>query len=241
MGRNVMTGTRVLGTVPGVLATLVMAGSLVAPARSVSADVAAGVEEPLTRFEKFVLEACSPCVKESSPIATLPVPPVKTAVWARTMAGRMARTGEVGVEALRSSLLGRPSRQLLAVRLTLSVAAGNPIEMYRMATGVVDEEELAAFVSGLDDLAQAAAAPTPPDGGADFVEIDVRSGSVRVGVIRQKGEALAYVQAGDIRVLARRPVWEAPSTFYLPVADLAALRSAVVQAAAKLSRMRSGQ
>jgi hypothetical protein len=54
-------------------------------------------------------------------------------------------------------------------------------------------------------------------------------------------ESIVYVQTGDLRVLTRRPVWEASSTIYLPVADLAALRNAIAQAAAKLQQLRSAQ
>lgn len=239
--KTVMTRTRTFRSTRRLLAVLALVGSMAMPARSALADGVQSVDEPLTRFEKFLLEVCSPCVRESSALATLPVAPIKTSVWARSAAGRTARAGEVGVEALRSHLLGRPSRQMFAVRLNLSVATGNPGEVYRIASGVVDEEELAAFVSGLGDLVQAATAVAPTDAVVDTVEIDVRGGSIRVGVIRLKGESLAFVQAGDMRILTRRPIWEAPATLYLAVSDLATLRSAIAQAATRLQRMRGGQ
>jgi hypothetical protein len=223
------------------LAALVMVGSITVPTHLALADGAAPADEPITRFEKFLLESCTPCVRESSTLATLPVAPARTAALARSTAGRAPRAGEVGVEALRSYVLGRPSRQMLAVRLNLSVATGNPGEVYRMASGVVDEEELSAFVNGLGDLVQAAAAPTLTDALVDTVELDVRGGTVRVGVLRIKGESLAFVQAGDMRLLTRRPIWEAPATLYLAVADLGTLRNAMVQAAARLQKMRGNQ
>ena len=223
------------------IAALVMVGSLAVPTDRAMADGGIPVDEPLTRFEKFLLETCTPCVKESSTQATLAVAPAKTAALARSTAGRAPRAGEIGVEALRSYVLGRPSRQMLAVRLNLSVATGNPGEVYRMASGVVDEEELSAFVNGLGDLVQAAASSTLTDAGVDSVELDVRGGSIRVGVLRLKGESLAFVQAGDMRVFTRRPIWEAPATLYLAVSDLPALRGAIVQAAARLQKMRGSQ
>lgn len=222
------------------LAVLALSASLVTSHRSALAHGLPGTDEVLTRFEQFLLEACSPCVKESAPIATLQVGPMKLPAWSRTMGVRTTRAGEISVEALRSYLLGRPSRQLLAVRITLSVATGNPGEMYRMASGIVDDEEAEAFANSLGEIAQAASASPPPDAGADPVEMDLHSGSVRVGVIRLKGEATVYVQAGDIRVLARRPIWDAPGTLYLPIADLTSLKSAIAQAATKIRKMRSG-
>jgi hypothetical protein len=160
-------------------------------------------------------------------------------VSSRGGGARATRPGEITVEALRSHVLGRPSRQSLAIGITLSVATGNPGEMYRMASGTMDEEDVGAFVSGLGDIIQAVGAPTPPGAGANTVEIDQSSGSVRVGVARQNRESTVYVQAGDVRVLGRRSVWEASSTLYLPVSDLPALRGAIVHAAAQLQKMRS--
>jgi hypothetical protein len=122
----------------------------------------------------------------------------------------------------------------------MSVATGNPAEVYRMAAGVVDEEEIGAFVSGLGEIIQAVSAATPPDA-TGSVETDVQTGTIRVGVIRLKGESMAYMQAGDIRVFARRPVWESGAALYLPVADLPALRNAINQAAVRIQKMRVAQ
>jgi hypothetical protein len=221
------------------LVVLATVGSLVAPRRDLFADVVRGVDEPATRFERFLLEACSPCVRESVPIATLQVPPMKLADWTRTMVGRTTQPAEIGVEALRSYVLGRPTRQMLAVRLTLSVGTGNPAEVYRMAAGVVDEEEVGALVSGLGDIVQATSATSTDATGS--IETDVQTSAIRVGVIRLKGESMAYIQAGEIRVLARRPVWESGAAVYLPVTDLPAVRNAINQAAVRIQKMRVAQ
>ncbi len=37
-----------------------------------------GAAEPPTRFERFVVNTCSPCVKETHLISTLTVAPIKT-------------------------------------------------------------------------------------------------------------------------------------------------------------------
>jgi hypothetical protein len=221
------------------LTLLALAGSFLALAAPVPAHPPQVKDEVLTRFEQFMLEGCAPCVRESVPVATLPVPSVPLPASSRGGGARATRPGEITVEALRSHVLGRPSRQSLAIGITLSVATGNPGEMYRMASGTMDEEDIGAFVSGLGDIIQAVGASTPPGAGANTVEIDQSSGSIRVGVARQNRESTVYVQAGDVRVLGRRSVWEASATLYLPVTELAALRGAITQAAAQLQKMRS--
>ena len=223
-----------------VVALLSLAAGLLAAGGAALAHPPQAADELLSRFEQFLVEGCSPCVREALPIATLPVRPVTIPFSSRNVGVRTTRPGEIGVEALRAHLLGRPSRQLLAVRLTLSVATGSPGEMYRMAAGLMDEEEVGAFVTGLGEIIQAASGPTLR-GGADSVEIDQSSGNIRVGVARVSAESIVYVQTGDLRLLTRRPVWEASSTVYLPVTDLAALRNAIAQAAAKLQQLRSAQ
>jgi len=224
-----------------VVALLSLAAGLLAAGGPPLAHPPQAADELLSRFEQFLVEGCSPCVREALPIATLPVRPVTIPFSSRNVGVRTTRPGEISVEALRAYLLGRPSRQLLAVRVTLSVATGNPGEMYRMAAGLMDEEEAGAFASGLGEIIQATSGSTPPGAGADGVEIDQTSGTIRVGVARVSRESIVYVQTGDLRVLTRRPVWEASSTIYLPVADLASLRNAIAQAAAKLQQLRSAQ
>jgi hypothetical protein len=223
-----------------VVALLSLAAGLLAAGGVALAHPPQAADELLSRFEQFLVEGCSPCAREAVPVATLPVRPVTIPFSSRNVGVRTTRPGEIAVEALRAHLLGRPSRQLLAVRLTLSVATGNPGEMYRMAAGLMDEEEVGAFVTGLTEIIQAASGPTLR-GGADSVEVDQSSGNIRVGVARVSAESIVYVQTGDLRVLTRRPVWEAASTVYLPVSELAALRNAIAQAGAKLQQLRSGQ
>ena len=233
---------RVLSIARWVLSVgLVAASSLLPLGGEALAHSLPNVEEQLTRFEQFLVDVCSPCVRESVPIATLSFPAVKLPAGLRAAGGRPTRSGEISIEALRSHVLGRPSRQLLAIRLTVSVATGNPGEVYRIAFGMVDEEEIDAFTSNLAELIREVPTPTPADPGAEFVEIDAHSGSVRVGVIRLKSESVVYVQAGDVRTFERRSVWDTPTTVYLPVADLTTLRGAIAQAGAKIQKMRGGR
>jgi hypothetical protein len=58
-------------------------------------------------------------------------------------------------------------------------------------------------------------------------------------VIRIRGDAVAYIQAGDVPTLALRPVWEVPGvTLYIPVSELPALTAAIAEVMAKMQRLR---
>jgi hypothetical protein len=193
-----------------------------------------GDEPPLSRYETFVA-GCSPCVKDSVAVATIAVPALNITALSQTLSGRSARAGQITIEALRSHILGKPSTQLLAVRLTLSIMTGIPGETFRLSSGIVDEGDVARLESALEEIVSAG---TSADGEAGTREMDVHTSSVRAGMVALKGESVAYVQAGDIHSLLRRPVWDAPGTLYLAVADLARLRAALGDAAMKLRSMR---
>ncbi len=195
------------------------------------------VDEPPTRFERFVLSRCSPCVTESHPVTSLPIRPLKLPAFPRGGIG--SRPGEVRVEALRAYQLGRPSRQLLAMRLTLSVAApaASETELYRLAVGLLDEEEVPALASAAEEIANVAGASVA-NAGAESIDMSFRGGSVRIGLLRFRGEAVAYVQAGDLQALALRALWEVPTTMYLPPSELPALVNAIGQLAARVKQLR---
>jgi len=196
-----------------------------------------GVVEPPTRFERFLLSGCVPCVTESHSVAMLATGAPKISGLPRSGGAQPGRAGEIRIEALRAYQLGRPSRQLLALRVTLSVAVGVGGEFYRVAVGLVDEEEVPALSSAISDIAQLAAKP-PPDAGAEHTDASVREGSLRIGLLRLRSESVAYAQAGDLSVLSLRAVWDVPTTMYLPPDQLPALADAIGQAAAKIRRLR---
>lgn len=213
---------------------------LASPSRSPGAHAHEGIrvaEEPPTRFEQFLLTGCVPCVTDSHPVATLATGAPKIAGLPRTGGAQPGRSGEIRVEALRAYQLGRPSRQLLALRVTLSVAIGVGGELYRVAVGLVDEQDVPALSTAIHDIAQFAAKP-PPDTGAEQSDASVRGGSLRIGLLRLRSESVAYVQAGELGVLALRPVWDVPTTMYLPPDQLPALARAIGQAAAKIRQLR---
>lgn len=197
-----------------------------------------GGEEPPTRFERFVLDGCAPCVTESHAVAALPLRALKLPAFPRHAAGPTMRPGEIRLEALRAYELGRPSRQALAVRMILSVAMGAGNEMHRVAVGLLDEDEVPALTSAAAEIARVSTAPPAPAAGAETVEVSFQGGSLRIGLIRYGGESVAYVQAGDLRTLALRPVWEVGPTMYLPPASLPELATALSQVAARIRQLR---
>jgi hypothetical protein len=196
-------------------------------------------DEPPTQFEHFLLLGCVPCVTESHLVATLATGAPKISGLPRSGGAQPGRAGEIRVEVLRAYQLGRPSRQFLALRLTLSVAVGGGGELYRVAVGLVDEADASTLSAAITDIARLAAAPPPPDKGLEHADASVRGGSLRIGLLRLRGETVAYAQAGEPSVLALRAVWDVPSTVYLPPDQLPALASAIGQGAAKIRQLRS--
>ena len=79
---------------------------------------------PPTVFERFVLSACSPCIRESYPIAALPIAPLTIPWFPRAAAGAASRPGEVAIEVLRARQPGRPDDVAGAVALLCSDAGG---------------------------------------------------------------------------------------------------------------------
>ena len=219
---------------------LLAAGLLWWPAHDRLALAHEGVraaDEPPTRFEHFLLSGCAPCVTESHLVATLPTGGATISRLPKSGAAQPGRAGEFRVEALRAYQLGRPSRQLLALRVTLSVAVAAGGELYRIAAGVVDEEEAPDLAVAISDIVRLAAA-APRDAGPEFTNASAHSGSLRIGLLRLQGESVAYAQAGELPVLALRAVWDVPATIYLPPEQLPALAAAIAKAAAKLRQLR---
>jgi hypothetical protein len=193
---------------------------------------------PPTVFERFVLSACAPCIRESFPIASLPVAPMTLAGFPRTAAGTAARPGEIAIEVLRAQQPGRQDWRSLALRVTLMVPTGAGGDLFRLGTGLLDGGEVPALARAVGEMARLAATPAG-DGAAETADIDFHGGTLRVGVLRIRGEAVGYVQTGDLPTLLQRAVWEVPTTLYLPVKDLSEVAAALGKAAAKIEQARS--
>jgi hypothetical protein len=191
---------------------------------------------PPTVFERFVLSACSPCVRESYPVASLATAPLAPPWGGRAAAGA-ARPGEIAIEVLRAQQPARPDWRSLALRVTLSVRSGAGGDAYRLGTGLLDGTDVRALAQAVADMARVSTEP-PASPSAESVDLDFHGGSLRIGLLRIRGEAIAYVQTGDLPTLMQRAVWEVPTTLYLPVKELPALAAALSQAAATIEQVR---
>jgi hypothetical protein len=191
---------------------------------------------PPTVFERFVLSACSPCIRESYPIATLPVAAVTLPGGPRPNAAG-GRPGEIAVDVLRAHQPGRPDWKSLALRVTLSVSTGAGGDLFRLGTGLLDATEVRALAQAVREMTRLA---TPPAAsGADTIDADFHGGTLRIGVLQIRGDAVGYVQTGDLPILLQRAVWEVPTTLYLPVPELAGMATALDRAAAKIEQARA--
>ncbi len=192
---------------------------------------------PPTTFERFVLSACSPCVRESYPVASLAIAPPTLAGFPQGVARALSRPGEIVIEVLRAQQLGRRDWTSLALRVSLAVKGGQDGEMFRLGVGLLDAAEVRALVNAVGEMAAIAAAP-PANARAESSDVDFHGGSLRVGVLRIRGDSVAYVQTGDLTLLMQRAVWEVPTTLYLGIRDLSGLAAALSQAMATLESVR---
>jgi len=190
---------------------------------------------PPTVFERFVLSACSPCVRESYPIATLPVAAVTLPGGPRPNAPS-GRPGEIVVDVLRAHQPGRPDWKSLALRVTLSVSTGAGGDLFRLGTGLLDGSDVRSLAQAVREMSRLA---TPPAAGVDTIDTDFHGGTLRIGVLQIRGESVGYVQTGDLPILLQRAVWEVPTTLYLPVQELAGFATALDQAAARIEQARA--
>ena len=219
---------------PLTLVLLVALAAAPSTARSNGDGAAAG---PPTVFERFVLSACTPCVRESYPIASLTIAPIALPGFPRSAAASGARPGEIAFEVLRAYQPGRPDWKSLALRVTLSVATGTGGDLFRLGTGLLDGGEVRALAQAVGEMARVATTP-PREPRADSIDADFHGGSLRVGVLQIRGDAVGYVQTGDLPILLQRAVWEVPTTLYVPVKDLGNVAAALDQAAARIDQVR---
>ena len=218
--------------------TLVLLIALAAAPSTARPNGDGSVSGPPTVFERFVLSACSPCVRETYPIATLPVAPLVLPGFPRAAAASGARPGEIAIEVLRAHQPGRPDWRSVALRVTLSVMTGPGGDLFRLGTGLLDGADVRALAQAVGEMARIATAP-PGEPRADTVDADFHGGTLRVGVLRIRGDAVGYVQTGDLPILLQRAVWEVPTTLYVPLKDLPTVATALGQAAATIEQMRS--
>ena len=250
-GRLKQIARRISGAAAGLqclaATALALALALVAIAsRGARADgvpaPAAGAIAILTHYESFVLSNCTPCVRETYPIATIPVAATKAPDFPRSagMPATTTRAGEVAFELLRAYPLGRMNQQHLAMRVALSVTAGLQGQTYSLGMALVDEADVPELAGTIADMA-GAAGPAAARSAAEVSDLEFHGDTMRIGVIRIRDDSVVYIQAwssSDLPRLALKQVWEVPS-LYLPVSDLSALRHAVEQVNSKIRQMRA--
>jgi hypothetical protein len=210
------------------------------PAHADGVPVPAGVAGTLTHFEAFVLTGCTPCVRETYPIATVPVVAMKLPTFPRVagLPEGMTRAGEVEFELLRAYPLGNATRQQLAMRITLAIRTGLQGQSYLLGTGLMDEADVPGLAVMVTELAHA---PDPAKSGAELSDAEVHGDNLRIGIVHTREEALAYIQAWsstDLPRLALKQVWEVPS-LYLPLNELSALQRGIEQVHAKIRQLRA--
>jgi hypothetical protein len=102
---------------------------------------------------------------------------------------------------------------------------------------MLDAEDVPDLAFAVGEMAKAAAA-LPVNAAADMSETDYRVGSVRVGFVRLKQDVVAFMQVGDIALIAQKAVWQVPSTLFLAPRELQALAAALNEATAKVRSLR---
>jgi hypothetical protein len=198
--------------------------------------------DTLTHFEYFVLTNCTPCVRESYSIATVPIPAMKAPNFSGigpTNPVTSTRPGQLRLELLRAHPAGFESRQHLAMRVALTVTTGAEGAQYPLGAGLLDEDEVPALAAALSQMSKAAPAAAD-DSSLRLVDTEFHADSVRMGTVRTGNEVVAYVQVApaDMARFALKQVWELP-TIYFPSQDLGLLERAVSQVSAKIRAIRA--
>jgi hypothetical protein len=198
--------------------------------------------DTLTHFEYFVLTNCTPCVRETYAIATVPIPATKTpnfSVIAPANPVTNTRPGQMRLELLRAYPAGFEGRQHLAMRVALTVTTGTEGAQYPVGAGLLDEDEVPALAAALSQMSKAASAAAD-DSSLRLVETEFHADSVRMGTLRTGNEVLAYVQVAppEMPRFALKQVWELP-TVYFPSQDIGMLERAVSQVSAKIRAIRA--
>jgi hypothetical protein len=190
---------------------------------------------PPTVFERFVLSACTPCVRETHPIASLSIAAMTWPGFPRAAAGTAARAGEIVIDVQHAYQPGRPDWRSLALRVTLLVPSGAGGDLFRLGAGLLDGADVRALAQAVNDMARLA---TAAPGAAESVDVHFHGGTIRIGVLRLRGDSVGYVQTGDLPILLQRAVWEVPTTLYVPVGDLPGVAAALGQAATRIEEIR---
>jgi len=232
--------TALTASLRGASVGLALVGTIVTGATTAPAhDLVPGLtrEEPNTTFESLFAELCSPCVRDSFTVSTLPLTPLKSVGFGPPVTAMMSRGGEVRIEVVRAYPLGKLSQQFLAMRTTLSIQTGDG-QLLPVATGLVDEDEVSMYAVAVENIARSASRRPAEDPIPDTTEMEFHAGSLRVGTMRIRGGDVAYLQAGNLRILRAPTPFETSSALFFSVGDLTALHQAIGQAESRIKKLR---
>jgi len=225
--RRASAGLALVGAVAGGGATVSAHDLIPGPMR----------EEPNTTFEALTTDNCSLCVKDSYAVAALPLASLRSVAFGPTVANMMSRGGEIRIEVVRAYPFGKPSQQVLAMRATLSIKTGDG-QILPVTNGLVDEEDVGVFAAAVGNMAKTAARRPSEEPIPDITEMEFHAGSLRVGTMRLRAEDVAYLQAGNMRLLRAPTPFETSSALFLPVSELSTLHLAIGQAEIKIKKLR---
>lgn len=194
-------------------------------------------EESATTFEVLLVEICSPCLRDSYAVATLPIVPSRPLGFGPAVTSIMARGGEVRFEVVRAYPLGKVSQQFFAMRATLSIKTGDG-QLYPVAAGLLDEKNVTTLATAVDAMSKTASIRVAEEITPDTTEMEFQAGSLRVGTMRIRGGEVAYIQAGNVRSLRPPTAFETTNAMFLPVSDLPALHHAIGQVEHRIRKLR---
>jgi hypothetical protein len=211
---------------------------LAAPPAEANGRHDASGTEPATKFERLVVRECVPCLRETYAVAAVAAPPLKPSGFSAQLLSAMARSGEARFEVLRGARSGRTGEQF-AMRVELFLASGGPTPvLFRLASGLLDEEHLAPLAAALAEMIRVVERPADVAGGPDTTELEYHAGSLRLGVLRTRAATVAYVQAGDPEILRAPSAADGLSAIFWQPADLPALADAVNRVLARIAELR---
>jgi hypothetical protein len=211
---------------------------LVAPAAAANGQHDGPGSPPPTKFERLVVRECAPCLREAYAVATVAAPPLKPAGFSAQLLSAMARSGEARFEVLRGARSGRTGEQF-AMRVELFLASGGPTPtLFRLASGLLDEEHLAPLAAALAEMIRIVERPADGAGAPDTTELEYHAGSLRMGVLRTRAATVAYAQAGDPEILRAPSVADGLGALFWQPADLPALADAVNRVLARIAELR---
>jgi hypothetical protein len=216
---------------------LIVVGFNTAYAHDESASTPAR-EAPATRFETFVETSCSPCVRESYSVATLPITPLRAVGVGPAVSGVMARGGEVRIDVVRAYLLRNATKQMFAMRATLLLKAGEG-QLYPISAGLLDESEITSLIAAVADITKATSHPAAHQLIPDMTEMEFRGTSVRVGTIRVNEAHVAYVQAENVRGSRPSTAFETTNVMFLPLSALPGLLNALAEVERRIQTLRA--